>query len=42
MIEDALDRRRIEEEGEEWLIKEGRRRAIIAERVHRGREDDSF
>jgi hypothetical protein len=42
LIEDALDRRRSEEEGEEWLAGEARRRSLIQERVHRNREDDSF
>jgi hypothetical protein len=39
LIEDALDRRRSEEEGEEWLAKEARRRAIVAELVHQGGDD---
>jgi hypothetical protein len=42
LIEDALDRRRTFEEGEEWLAEEARRMDIIAERIHRGRDDDSF
>jgi hypothetical protein len=33
-IEDALDRRRSEEEREEWLAREARRRSAIQERVH--------
>jgi hypothetical protein len=33
-IEDAVDRKRSEEEGEEWLIGEARRRSRILERVH--------
>jgi hypothetical protein len=41
-IEDALDRRRPEEEGEEWLAGEAHRRSAIYERVHQDREDDSF
>jgi hypothetical protein len=42
LIEDALDRRRSEEEGEEWLVGEARRRSAMLERVHQGRDDDSF
>jgi hypothetical protein len=42
LIGEAIDRRRTIEEGEEWLAEEGHRRAIVAERVHRGRDDDSF
>jgi hypothetical protein len=41
-IEDAVDRKRLEEEGEEWLAGEARRRSLIQERVHQNREDDSF
>jgi hypothetical protein len=41
-IEDALDQRRSEEEGEEWLAGEACRRSLILERVHQNREDDSF
>jgi hypothetical protein len=41
-IEDALDRKRSEEEGEEWLAREARRRSAILERVHQSRDDDSF
>jgi hypothetical protein len=39
LIEDALDRRRSEEEGEEWLAEEARRCDIVAELVHRGGDD---
>jgi hypothetical protein len=42
LIEDALDRRRSEEEGEEWLAGEAHRRSAMLERVHQGRDDDSF
>jgi hypothetical protein len=42
IIGEAIDRRRSEEEGEEWLVREARRRSMILERVHWGREDDSF
>jgi hypothetical protein len=42
LIEDALDRRRSEEEGEKWLAGEARRRSAMLERVHQGRDDDSF
>jgi hypothetical protein len=41
-IEDALDWRRSEEEGEEWLVGEARRRSAIHERVYQNREDGSF
>jgi hypothetical protein len=39
LIENALDRRRVEEEGEEWLAEEARRRDVVAELVHRGGDD---
>jgi hypothetical protein len=38
-IEDALDRKRSEDEGEEWLAGEARRRSRILERVHQGGDD---
>jgi hypothetical protein len=41
-IKDAVDRRRSEEEGEEWLAGEARRRSKIFERAHQNRDDDSF
>jgi hypothetical protein len=41
-IGDAMDRKRSDEEGEEWLAGEARRRSVILERVHQNREDDSF
>jgi hypothetical protein len=41
-IEDAVDRKRSEEEGEEWLAREARRRSRIFERAHQSRDDDSF
>jgi hypothetical protein len=41
-IEDAVDRRRSEEEGEEWLAGEARRRSKIFEQAHQNRDDDSF
>jgi hypothetical protein len=41
LIEDALDRRRTAEEGEEWLVVESRRRAAVAEMEHCG-GDDTF
>jgi hypothetical protein len=41
-IEDAVDRRRSEEKGEEWLVGEARRRSKIFERAHQNRDDDSF
>jgi hypothetical protein len=42
MIGEAIDGRRSEEEGEEWLVGEARRRSTILEWVHQGRDDDSF
>jgi hypothetical protein len=42
IIGEAIDRRRSEEEGEEWLVREARRRSAILERVHQGRDDDLF
>jgi hypothetical protein len=39
LIKDALDRRRSEEEGEEWLAEEARKWAVVAELVHRGGDD---
>jgi hypothetical protein len=41
-IEDAVDRKRSEKEGEEWLAGEARRRSLIQEQVHQNREDDSL
>jgi hypothetical protein len=41
-IEDALDRKRINEEGELWLAGEACRRSSMLERVHQNRDDDSF
>jgi hypothetical protein len=41
-IEDAVDRKRSEEEGEEWLVGEARRRSKVFERAHQNRDDDSF
>jgi hypothetical protein len=42
IIGEAIDRRRLEEEGEEWLIGEARRRSKMLEQVHQGREHASF
>jgi hypothetical protein len=42
IIGEAIDRRRSEEEGEEWLAGEACSRSTILERVHQGRDDDSF
>jgi hypothetical protein len=36
MIEDALDRRKVVEEGEEWLAEEARKQEVVAELVHWG------
>jgi hypothetical protein len=41
-IEDAIDRKRSEEEGEEWLAGEACRRSKVFERAHQNRDDDSF
>jgi hypothetical protein len=41
-IEEALDRRREVEEGEEWLARESRKTHAMLERIHRGQDDDSF
>jgi hypothetical protein len=41
-IEDAIERRRSDEEGVDWLAREAHRRSMVLERVHRNREDDSF
>jgi hypothetical protein len=41
LIEEAIDRRRTVEEGEEWLAEESRRRDVVDEMVHRG-GDDTF
>jgi hypothetical protein len=38
LIGEALDRRRMEEEGEEWLAKEARKWNALAELVHIGGE----
>jgi hypothetical protein len=39
LIEEAMDRRRTAEEGEEWLAEESRRRDVVDEMVHRGGDD---
>jgi hypothetical protein len=41
-IEDAMERKRSDTEGEDWLAREARRRSMVFEWVHRNREDDSF
>jgi hypothetical protein len=41
-IENTMERKRSDEEGEDWLAGEARRRSMVLERVHRSREDDSF
>jgi hypothetical protein len=38
-IEDALDCKRLEEEGEEWLARGAHRRSAILEQVHQGVDD---
>jgi hypothetical protein len=42
LIEDALDRRRTLEEGDEWLAGEARRMDTMLEWIHWGQDDDSF
>jgi hypothetical protein len=39
LVWDAIDRRRAEEEGEEWLAKEARRHDVVAELVYQGGDD---
>jgi hypothetical protein len=41
-IEEALDRRREFEEGEEWLTRESHRTDTMLERIHRGQDDALF
>jgi hypothetical protein len=41
-IEDAVDWKRSEEEGEEWLAGEAHRRSKVFEWAHQNRDDDSF
>jgi hypothetical protein len=41
-IEEALDRRRTFEEGEEWLARESRKTKAMLEQIHLGQDDDSF
>jgi hypothetical protein len=41
-IEEALDRRREFEEGEEWLAQQSRQTDTMLERIHRGQDDASF
>jgi hypothetical protein len=42
IIGETIDRRRSEEEGKEWLAREAHRRSAMLERVHQGKDDDSF
>jgi hypothetical protein len=39
LIGDALYRKQSEEEGEEWLAEEPRKRDVVAELVHQGGDD---
>jgi hypothetical protein len=39
LIGEAMNRRRSEEEGEEWLAEEARRQDVVAELVHWGGDD---
>jgi hypothetical protein len=41
-IEDALDWKRTNEEGESWLSGEARRMSTMIEWVHQNRDDNSF
>jgi hypothetical protein len=41
-IEEALDRRREYEEGEEWLARQSQRTNTMLERIHWGQDDASF
>jgi hypothetical protein len=41
-IEEALDRRRTFEEGEEWLAQESHKMSAMLERIHRRQDDNSF
>jgi hypothetical protein len=41
-IEDDMERKRSDQEGEDWLAGEARRRSIVLEWAHRNREDGSF
>jgi hypothetical protein len=41
-IEEALERRRTFEEGEEWLALASRNTDILLGRIHQGQDDDSF
>jgi hypothetical protein len=41
-IEEALDRRREFEEGEEWLARESHKTHIMLERIHQGQDDALF
>jgi hypothetical protein len=41
-IEEALDRRREFEEGEEWLARESRKTDTMLEQIHQGQDDASF
>jgi hypothetical protein len=41
-IEEALDRRREFEEGEEWLARQNHNTDIMLEQIHRGQDDASF
>jgi hypothetical protein len=36
-IEDDMERKKLDEEGEDWLAGEARRRSMVLERVHRKR-----
>jgi hypothetical protein len=42
MVWEAIDRRRDQEEGEEWVAGEARRMSTMLELSHRNREDGSF
>jgi hypothetical protein len=42
MVWEAIDRRRDQEEGEEWVAGEARRMSMMLELSHRNRGDGSF
>jgi hypothetical protein len=41
-IEEALERRRTFEEGEEWLAQANHNTDVLLEQIHQGQDDDSF
>jgi hypothetical protein len=41
-IEEVLERRKMFEEGEEWLAQASRNTDILLEQIHRGQDDNLF